>query len=110
MNFGSFEILALIMIFFILFGADRLPRLAKAMGQSKGEFQKGLQEATSIDPAKTVADLESGGMTEEQRWFKRAKDVGLDPTGMSLDEIKKKVGLLENDGDKNTMNNPTSEE
>ena len=49
-------------------------------------------------------------MTEEQRWFKRAKDVGLDPTGMSLDEIKKKVGLLENDGDKNTMNNPTSEE
>ena len=110
MNFGSFEILALIMIFFILFGADRLPKLAKAMGQSKGEFQKGLQEATSIDPAKTVADLESGGMTEEQRWFKRAKDVGLDPTGMSLDEIKKKVGLLENDGDKNTMNNPTSEE
>ena len=44
MNFGSFEILALIMIFFILFGADRLPKLAKAMGQSKGEFQKGYRK------------------------------------------------------------------
>ena len=107
MNFAPFEILALIMIFFILFGADR-SLLAK--GSIQGRIPKGLQEATSIDPAKTVADLESGGMTEEQRWFKRAKDVGLDPSGMSLDEIKRKVELLENDGEKNTMNSPTSEE
>ena len=95
MNFGSFEILALIMIFFILFGADRLPKLAKAMGESKGEFQKGLNEVTEIDTAKTVQDLSAGGRTPEQALMVRAKDVGLDPSGMSVEELEKKVALLE---------------
>ena len=95
MNFGSFEILALIMIFFILFGADRLPKLAKAMGESKGEFQKGLGEATNIDAAKTEQDLSAGGKTPEQALVSRAKKVGLDPSGMSVEELEKKVDLLE---------------
>jgi sec-independent protein translocase protein TatA len=96
MNFGSFEILALIMIFFILFGADRLPKLAKAMGESKGEFQKGLGEVTNIDAAKTEQDLSAGGKTPEQALISRAKEVGLDPSGMSVEELEKKVALLEN--------------
>ena len=95
MNFGSFEILALIMIFFILFGADRLPKLAKAMGESKGEFQKGLNEVTEIDTAKTVQDLSAGGRTPEQALMVRAKAVGLDPSGMSVEELEKNVVLLE---------------
>ena len=112
MNFGSFEILALIMIFFILFGADRLPKLAKAMGQSKGEFQKGLTEATSIDSEKTMKDLEAGGRTPEQALAERARKVGLDPSGMTIEELEKKVNLLENADsesdldDKNTMKEP----
>lgn len=95
MNFGSFEILALIMIFFILFGADRLPKLAKAMGESKGEFQKGLGEATNMDASKTEQDLSAGGRTPEQALISRAKKVGLDPSGMSVEELEKKVDLLE---------------
>jgi sec-independent protein translocase protein TatA len=95
MNFGSFEILALIMIFFVLFGADRLPKLAKAMGESKGEFQKGLGEATNIDASKTEQDLSAGGRTPEQALISRAKKVGLDPSGMSVEELEKKVVLLE---------------
>jgi sec-independent protein translocase protein TatA len=95
MNFGSFEILALIMIFFILFGADRLPKLAKAMGESKGEFQKGLGEATNMDGSKTEQDLNAGGRTPEQALVSRAKKVGLDPSGMSVEELEKKVDLLE---------------
>ena len=42
MRFGPFEIMILLAIFFLLFGAERLPKLARAAGQSKGEFQKGL--------------------------------------------------------------------
>ncbi len=95
MNFGSFEILALIMIFFVLFGADRLPKLAKAMGESKGEFQKGLGEVTNLDTVKTEQDLTAGGRTPEQALIVRAKAVGLDPSGMSVEELEKKVVLLE---------------
>ena len=94
MNFGSFEILALIMIFFILFGADRLPKLAKAMGQSKGEFHKGLKEVTE-SPRDTQADLEAGGRTPEQALAERARSVGIDPTGMDTKTLKAKVEALE---------------
>jgi sec-independent protein translocase protein TatA len=121
MNFGSFEILALIMIFFILFGADRLPKLAKAMGESKGEFQKGLGEATNMDGSKTEQDLNAGGRTPEQALISRAKKVGLDPSGMSVEELEKKVDLLEgadsdegkvdsdDDSEDSTMNPPKSD-
>ena len=59
MRFGTFEIMILIAIFFLLFGAERLPKLARAAGQSKGEFQKGLSEITTIpSTTNTEADLE----------------------------------------------------
>ena len=53
---GPLEIVILLAIFFILFGAERLPKMANALGRSKGEFNKGLSEATT---AATIADLEA---------------------------------------------------
>ena len=34
------EILVVLLIIVLLFGANKLPRLAKAVGQSMGEFKK----------------------------------------------------------------------
>ena len=39
---GPLEIIILLGIFFILFGAERLPKMSNALGRSKGEFHKGL--------------------------------------------------------------------
>ena len=60
---GPLEIVILLGIFFILFGAERLPKMANALGRSKGEFHKGLNEATT---AATITDLEAGGKTPDQ--------------------------------------------
>ena len=89
---GPLEIVILLAIFFILFGAERLPKMANALGRSKGEFNKGLSEATT---AATIADLEAGGKTPDQILMDRAKAVGIDPEGMSVDELEKKVKALE---------------
>ena len=43
---GPLEIIVLLVIFFVLFGAERLPKMANALGRSKGEFQKGLDQST----------------------------------------------------------------
>ena len=56
-SFGGVEVLIIIGVFFLLFGAKRLPELANALGKSKGEFQRGLNEATSTKLAETVADV-----------------------------------------------------
>ena len=93
---GPLELSILLLLFFVLFGAQRLSELANALGRSKGEFQKGLSEATAIgDAAKTVADLEAGGRTPDQVLMDRAKAVGLEPAGMPIDELEKKVKALE---------------
>jgi len=102
---GPLELTILLGLFFVLFGAQRLPELANALGRSKGEFQKGLTETTSpVKVASTVADLEAGGRTPDQQLMERAKSVGLDPVGMDVDELQAKVNALE------ALNNPEETE
>ena len=96
MNFGTFEIMTLIAIFFLLFGAERLPKLARAAGQSKGEFQKGLTEVTSIpSTANTEADLEAGGKTEAVSLAQKADAAGIDPSGKTTTEVEEEIATAE---------------
>jgi sec-independent protein translocase protein TatA len=54
-SLGPLELTILLGLFFVLFGAQRLPEMANALGRSKGEFQKGLAETTQLgDAARTV--------------------------------------------------------
>ena len=95
-SIGGPEVMILIVVFFLLFGAKRLPELANALGRSKGEFQRGLDEATRAPrEARTLADLEAGGMTPDVALVERAKALGLDPSGMQPDELERKVEALE---------------
>ena len=90
---GPLELSILLLLFFVLFGAQRLPELANALGRSKGEFQKGL--SSMGDSARSVADLEAGGRTPDQVLMDRAKAVGIDPAGMPVEELEKKVAALD---------------
>ena len=87
---GPLELTILVGLFFILFGAERLPKMANALGRSKGQFQKGL-----ADTSRTIADLEADGRTPSQLLALRARAVGLDPAGMDVDELERKVTALE---------------
>jgi sec-independent protein translocase protein TatA len=42
---GTQELLIILAIVFVLFGASRLPQLAKALGQSKRAFKEGQDDA-----------------------------------------------------------------
>ncbi|HET9786741.1 MAG TPA: twin-arginine translocase TatA/TatE family subunit [Pyrinomonadaceae bacterium] len=41
---GPTELVVIVLIIFLLFGATRLPQLAKALGQSKKAFREGIEE------------------------------------------------------------------
>ncbi len=41
---GTTELIFIVLIIFLLFGATRLPQLAKALGQSKKAFRDGIDE------------------------------------------------------------------
>ena len=42
---GTPEILLIVLGLFLLFGATRLPQLAKSLGQSRKAFKEGMREA-----------------------------------------------------------------
>lgn len=42
---GTPEIIGIVVILFLLFGATRLPQLAKSLGQSRKAFKEGMREA-----------------------------------------------------------------
>jgi TatA/E family protein of Tat protein translocase len=44
---GYQELLLILVILLILFGASRLPQLARSLGSSVKEFKKGVVEATA---------------------------------------------------------------
>ena len=52
---GYQELLLILVIVLILFGAQRLPDLAKSLGSSVKEFKKGVSEITKDDTAATTS-------------------------------------------------------
>jgi sec-independent protein translocase protein TatA len=65
-GFGTQELLIILLIVFVLFGASRLPQLAKALGQSKRAFKEGLDEAdeeSRIEAAKRRERLRAAEAT-----------------------------------------------
>lgn len=51
-NLGPTELLIIAAVIFLLFGATRLPQLAKSLGQSKRAFKEGLDEGEKESPKK----------------------------------------------------------
>ncbi len=46
---GHMEIILIIFIILLLFGAKKLPELSRSLGKSLGEFKKGQKEGTEPD-------------------------------------------------------------
>jgi sec-independent protein translocase protein TatA len=44
---GAPEILLIVGAIVVLFGAKKLPEIARSVGKAKGEFKKGLEEGDS---------------------------------------------------------------
>jgi twin arginine-targeting protein translocase, TatA/E family len=75
MNFGTTEIILIVAVVFLLFGATRLPQLAKSLGQSRKAFKDGLREADEEDKpeaqkrqpiASTQATAQISAMSDEE--------------------------------------------
>ena len=74
MSLGFGEILVILFIVLLLFGAKRLPELAKGLGQGMREFKKATSEiqeefesaADSADPRKPLEGNKTGAAESTQ--------------------------------------------
>ncbi len=63
MALGAPEAIIIVIFGILVFGADKIPKLARNVGRAKGEFQQGMMEVASTSTAEE--DMDRGGMTEE---------------------------------------------
>ena len=85
MNFGTTEILLIVAVLFLLFGATRLPQLAKSLGQSRKAFKDGMREAEEEEKAEAqklsnaaapqITTLSDDELAEEMRKRAEVKQV-----------------------------------
>lgn len=57
--FGQ-DALILVLVIVVVFGASRLPKMARSIGQAKGEFEKGLKDGE----ASRAANIENKDQTQ----------------------------------------------
>ena len=84
-GFGPSEMIIIAFIVMLLFGAKKLPELARSLGKSKGEFEKGKQDSES--KVKSESKVESV-MKSREELEKAAKALGIDPAGKSDSELR----------------------
>jgi sec-independent protein translocase protein TatA len=63
-NLGAPELIIIALVVLLLFGATRLPKLGKSMGQSISGFKKGLQEGDDeivevVNAQEVVTDVQA---------------------------------------------------
>ncbi|MBO6168005.1 MAG: twin-arginine translocase TatA/TatE family subunit [Kiritimatiellae bacterium] len=49
---GPWQIIICVVVIALLFGAKKIPEIARSLGKAKGEFKKGLQEGEKQEDAK----------------------------------------------------------
>jgi sec-independent protein translocase protein TatA len=87
LGLGGEEIVLVLVAILLLFGATKIPELARAMGRAKGEFQKGAQEGDEMAKA-SVKDAPPIEAVEDARVRKAAEEMGIATEGRPLSDIK----------------------
>jgi sec-independent protein translocase protein TatA len=64
---GTFEIILIILVIVLLFGARRIPELMRSLGSGVREFKKGAKGEPDEDEVKTKKPVEPDKPAEEEK-------------------------------------------
>ncbi|MCX9085365.1 MAG: twin-arginine translocase TatA/TatE family subunit [Candidatus Methanoperedens sp.] len=94
---GTPEIIMIVIVVILLFGASKIPELAKSLGKATGEFKKAKNDidAEIRDIGKPIKEGKPAENTSSSKIRKMAQDLGIVTEGKSdeqlLDEIQNKT-------------------
>lgn len=81
LNLGTGEIIWILILFVLLFGASKIPELARALGKAQREFQRARDEMTTPKPNET----------DEDRIRKAAADLGIPTENRTTEELRRAI-------------------
>nr|WP_321498386.1 twin-arginine translocase TatA/TatE family subunit [uncultured Methanolobus sp.] len=96
---GPTELLLIFGVIFLLFGATKLPELARSMGTSMGEFKKAQKESEQSvkEFERSLKNQVYTTPSEETKTAdvkQVAANLGIDTTGKSDDEILAEINTM----------------
>lgn len=65
------QILVILLIVVLIFGAKKIPEIARALGRSAGEFKKGIKEGNEA-AAEKAEEIKEALLNEEKKGDKQA--------------------------------------
>lgn len=78
-NLGAAELVFIAFLILVLFGAHKIPELARSLGRAQKEFNKARQDLDDVAPPPP---------SEEERVRKAAHDLGIDVEGKDTDALR----------------------
>jgi len=92
LGLGSEELLVILVIVLLLFGATAIPKLARSLGRAQGEFKRARQEfADEAAKAEAGVSTRPAPAADEESVRKSARALGIDDAGKDLAEVKRLV-------------------
>lgn len=92
MFIGTQELILIIVVVLLLFGASKIPELARNLGRGVAEFKRAQKEA-EMELKALEKDIKMSKDEKRKKIEKIARDLGINPEGKSdeelLDEINK---------------------
>jgi sec-independent protein translocase protein TatA len=74
-----------VVVIILIFGARKIPELARSFGRATGEFRKGREE---IEREIRATQHEE---TQREKLERAARDLGIDPAGKSDEQLKQEI-------------------
>ena len=91
---GAPEILLILAVVLLLFGAKKIPEFARNLGKASAEFKRGKM---MVEREIKEAELEDEQEPEDDKITKAAKDLGIETKGKSKIELKKEIAKKMNE-------------
>lgn len=100
---GTEDIILILIVFVVLFGADKLPELARSLGKATGEFKRAQIKAqieNKIEPRRSDKDKDANNDKDTNEDIDKnvkinnlALDIGIDIEGKSSDQLIEEIRL-----------------
>ena len=75
----------------LLFGAKKIPEIAKALGRARGEFEKGKQEIDREIKEATQTPMKKEEESERERLTKAANALGISTSGKTNEQLREEI-------------------
>lgn len=90
MFIGAQELILIIIVVLLLFGASKIPELARNLGRGVAEFKRAQKEA-EMELRELERDLKTSKEEKRKKLEKIAKDLGINPEGKNDEELLEEI-------------------